>query len=331
MVWVLTADVSMENVIKALEVYLSRVLGVSSKIYPWESHNNLPVFLIESYHFFCVDLFGNSCLLMVIKEGRGETPVLLKKHRNQVQKYWPGPCVIVQESMTSYNRKRLIEHRVPFIVPSNQMYLPDLGLDLREHFRSSKTAKKTLSPATQAVAISFLCGKITKGDTTTELMRKLGYSRMTLVRAFNELRKARVGEVCRKGRELCWSFEGTKQELWGQLEALLRSPVRKRVWVKDSSFNIKAGLTALAEKSMLSGPKIPVYASFVEDWRKKTNIETLPVPEGASAEVELWSYSPCLFSTKGIVDPFSLYLSLKDEEDERVESALKGMMEEVVW
>jgi hypothetical protein len=29
----------------------------------------------------------------------------------------------------------LIEQKVSFIVPGNQLYLPDLGLDLREYFR----------------------------------------------------------------------------------------------------------------------------------------------------------------------------------------------------
>ena len=37
--------------------------------------------------------------------------------------------------MASYERKRLIEQKVPSIVPGNQLYLPDLGLDLREYFR----------------------------------------------------------------------------------------------------------------------------------------------------------------------------------------------------
>jgi hypothetical protein len=39
-----------------------------------------------------------------------------------------------------------------------------------------------------------------------------------------------------------------------------------------------------------------------------------------------------MLSTEETVDPFSLYLSLKDTEDERIESALAEMMEkEVQW
>ncbi len=32
-----------------------------------------------------------------------------------------------------------IAQKVPFIVPGNQLYLPDLGLDLREYFRQRMT------------------------------------------------------------------------------------------------------------------------------------------------------------------------------------------------
>jgi len=40
--------------------------------------------------------------------------------------------VYVRTRMTAFNRKRLIEQKVPFIVPGNQMYLPTLAIDLRE-------------------------------------------------------------------------------------------------------------------------------------------------------------------------------------------------------
>ena len=43
--------------------------------------------------------------------------------------------VYVTGALASYERKRLIEQKVPFMVPGNQLYLPDLGIDLREYFR----------------------------------------------------------------------------------------------------------------------------------------------------------------------------------------------------
>jgi hypothetical protein len=64
------------------------------------------------------------------------------------------PVVYVTGTLASYERKRLIEHKVAFLVPGNQLYLPDLGIDLREYFRRPPAAADTaLSPATQAMLI----------------------------------------------------------------------------------------------------------------------------------------------------------------------------------
>ncbi|EFB40206.1 MULTISPECIES: hypothetical protein [Parachlamydia] len=46
-------------------------------------------------------------------------------------------------------------------------------------------------------------------------------------------------------------------------------------------------------------------------------------------ELEVWNYDPELFAKDGIVDPFSLYLSLQESKDERVEGALEEMMEKI--
>jgi hypothetical protein len=47
--------------------------------------------------------------------------------------------------------------------------------------------------------------------------------------------------------------------------------------------------------------------------------------------LEIWSYSPVLFAKNGVADRFSIYLSLQGTEDERVESALEEMMEQIRW
>lgn len=62
-----------------------------------------------------------------------------------------------------------------------------------------------------------------------------------------------------------------------------------------------------------------------------TAIVELPGPEPQSYEIELWNYSPLLFQEDDVVDRFSLYLSLQDNADERVQSALEKMMEDALW
>ena len=45
-------------------------------------------------------------------------------------------------------------------------------------------------------------------------------------------------------------------------------------------------------------------------------------------QLEIWHYDSKLFGMKGKIDALSLYLSLKDNADERIQISLTEMMEE---
>ncbi len=323
----------MNNLIEALQRYLCQVLNVRTKICPWKEKGALPLFLVNSYGFYEITLLKQPCLLMIAKKETAATPAAVKKHWEQVNKKWAGLCIYVQTTISAYNRQRLIQHRVPFIIPGNQMYLPDLGVDLRERFRQLIISRDFFSPATQAVVIYALCHEIDERFTPSELARKLDYSLMTLSRAFDELETAGIGEMLRQGRERWWLFKGSRRELWEQTKPLMRNPVKHRKWIRGKKSKIQAGLSALAHASMLSPPTIPVYAINLEEWKncQQSGTEELPIPEEATAELEIWHYNPYLFSVEDIVDPFSLYLSLEKIEDERIESALEEMMKKIEW
>ena len=57
----------------------------------------------------------------------------------------------------------------------------------------------------------------------------------------------------------------------------------------------------------------------------------LDIAEYNASVLEVWSYSPKLFGKQGVVDRFSLFLSMREDNDERVQSALKDMMEQIEW
>ncbi len=213
------------------------------------------------------------------------------------------------------------------------MYLPHLGIDLREHFRRFHAKKdKAFSPASQAVVIYALIRQTNENLTSSHLAKKLGYTLMTINRVFAELEVAQIGELCQKGRERCWTFSD-KRTLWKQTTPFLCSPVKKRLWLKSHQLKIIAGLTALSHLSLLAPPLLPVFAASMHEWKiwQKLGFEELPSAEGADIQLEIWHYDPDLFAKNNIADPFSLYLSLKANQDERIESALEEMMEKIEW
>ena len=108
---------------------------------------------------------------------------------NQIRRLVLGSC-----ALASYERKRLIEQKVPFLVPGNQLYLPDLGINLREYFRKPPVAPDTaLSPATQAMLIIVLLRKPWRAEwQPAEVVNELGYTAMTLSLAVKELTGAGI-------------------------------------------------------------------------------------------------------------------------------------------
>jgi hypothetical protein len=85
---------------------------------------------------------------------------------------------------------------------------------------------------------------------------------------------------------------------------------------------------------MLAPPACDTQALSREDWqalRQQHQVIEVPDQDPDALEIEVWSYSPAQFSDGDLVDPLSLYLSLKDGDDERVAASLEELMGKVKW
>jgi hypothetical protein len=324
------------KVIEELKEYLDLTLGLHVKVKPWRKQDELPFFLADLYDFYEIALLKNVCVLMLAKGKDEITPSAIEKHKQEIEKKGAGKCIYVHQSISPYNRARLIQHHTSFIIPGNQMYLPEFGIDLREHFKLQKKHGKYLSPAAQITIIYVLIKGIPKKLTPSMLAKHLGYSIMSINRAFAEFNAAKIGEVRKEGRELFWTISNRK-ELWAETKKIMRSPVKNRIWLKKiaslKNFKVFSGLSALSYYSLLNPPSLPTYAlsSNILKNLKLSKDEILPFSDGAAAEIEIWQYDPLLLRQDKYVDPFSLYLSLEGSGNERVEMALEQMMENIKW
>jgi hypothetical protein len=78
----------------------------------------------------------------------------------------------------------------------------------------------------------------------------------------------------------------------------------------------------------------PIYALGGDEWKalkQRGAFLKAASAEPGTVELELWRYAPDLFASHGRVDRLSLYLSLRETRDERVEAALEQMMEQLPW
>ncbi|MBI4578626.1 MAG: hypothetical protein HY718_02935 [Planctomycetes bacterium] len=317
--------------------YIQETLGLDLHPVPWAGQARLPFLLRDRYRCYRVEILDAACLLMMDAGDEEQSPATIRKHMENLQAHAGGLVIYVRERVTGYNRKRLIEHKVPFVIPGNQMYLPMLGIDLREHFVKLRSQPAEFSPSAQVVVIYWLLSGKDEVLTPSAMAERLKYSPMTMTRAFNELEETRLGKFTTRGRERCVVFSAPKRELWLKAQPFLRSPVRRRHHVRTSYVpgpGVRAGLTALAQYTMLAEPARPVFAVRGREWariRPHHEAHLVPAQEPQATEIEIWSYDPSLFAENGLADRLSLYLSLKGSQDERVEAALEEMLERLRW
>jgi len=316
--------------------YLHEALGVTVRPANWPS-GRLPLFLREGYAFSKADILGQPCLFMVDRGAGEPSPVIVRKHMDQVRGKWDGEIIYVRGQVAAYQRKRLIEQKVPFLVPGNQMYLPMLGIDLREHFRTLRETPPAFSPATQAFVLhTLLRGQEGETFTPGDVAERLSYTKMTMSRTFDELEGDQIAEVSKRGRERCLTFVETRRALWEKARPFMRNPVKQRRhihWHGGRRPGIVAGLSALAQYTMLAAPGNVVIAMSSKDWKvlPQRTVKTRVDSDPDAVEVEIWSYNPQLLAKDDVVDRLSLFLTLQDREDERVEQSLEQLMEAVEW
>ena len=161
---------------------------------------------------------------------------------------------------------------------------------------------------------------------------------MTMSRAIDDLASHDLVEVLPEGRQKRVIFKDTRRTVWKKALPFLRSPVQKRVFVENESFSmgVLAGLAALSQVTMIVPPVRQIRAITSKEWKAiQTNAKLRIIPKAsadlAPLELEIWKYEPKLLSTNGMVDPLSLYLSLMDENNERVEAAREDLLEGIEW
>ena len=325
----------------AVRNYLHEALGIPMPdVKPWARADELPYFLRDVFQFSELGLLGHPIVLAMARAKHQQSLSEVRTWLDKVRAVADQPAVYVTDALASYERRHLIEQKVPFIVPGNQLYLPDLGLDLREYFRQrSPAAEAALSPSAQAMLITALLHQPWQAEwQPSKVAEALGYTPMTLSRAVKELTAGGLATAYTVGRSRWLRMEQPPEQVWERAKPALRTPVKRTVWVvaKGSAANRPgrlAGLSALARYSMLTEPKWPVYALSAAEWKDATDagVRELPEPVAGAHEWQLWSYSPALVPDTATVDSLSLMLSLQDNADDRVQLALDELKGTFRW
>ena len=314
--------------------YLKDALGVEAEINPVKSERlkALPIYLTDAYSFHIIKLYRQDILLVYVNNGF--TTDSLRKHIDTIRAKFEMITVAVINQLEAYKRIRLIEKKVPFIIPGKQMYLPDLLIDLKEYGLTPRKQVQTMQPATQLLLLYHLQVGSLEGINLKGIAEKLLYNGMTITRAAFYLHN--MGLCTLQGtKDKFLQFKSKNRELWEKVEPLMSNPIKSTQYYSGGVLEenlYRTNNNALAYYTNLNDDVVdyfavrPGYMRFLGG----ANLQKTGLLEGNIC-IEEWKYDPALLTKGKYIDPLSLYLCFRKNPDERIEMALEQIIMNIKW
>lgn len=311
--------------------YLYQVLGIRTEFLDGHSGFEQPNHIRSNYRLQSVALDGRPVIF--VYPNTEMLPVnLVKKHLEIIRKTANKPAVLVPERLTSRQKAYLLREHIPFIVTGRQIYLPFMAVYLQESGEGASQSLTEMLPSAQLLLLYCIYHGC-RNFQVSEAARELGFTPMSMSRASRQLKEMNLVRTEKIGVHKIIFSEKSPRELFSSAKALMKSPVKRTVYVSKSEIHGKetfllSGYSALSEYSMINPSHVECFATdsiaslgaFVS--MKLQNSDD-------QCALELWCYDPKRLSSGDCVDRLSLALSLSNEKDERVQEAVEQMLDEV--
>lgn len=315
-----------------IEKELEKAFGLSFAISEHKEKNGLPRYLSTGRKIYKAQY--EQFDFYIIKLPSAIDSRVLYKEKLLYEEKFGAPVAFWFETLTKNNRNAYVKHHLPFMMVPTQIYLPFLGILFSKKFTGAEgSALLQLTVNAQMILLYLLYNK--QADyTKKELALRLGLDPVYVTRGTKELLSRGFIAEKRKGRSVEVGLTIDSKELFNVASSVLSSPVSNVIYVRKTEDVVrlpKALDFALSEISMLNPPEIAVYACFKKS-RIVDKFEIIDEPgwekPSEICKVEMWNYDPVKLCENGIVDKLSLYASLKDTKDPRVQGELENVLEE---
>ncbi len=319
---------------KELNRYVEETLGGLIEWRPGGAIPGLSQHFKLSFEISKGRLLGTDCLFLLGDRAK-EFPVpVLERQLATLKERTQFPLVLVFDQLPGRTAERLVKRRISFVVVGRQLYLPFLLAHLRKEPTRSHSVpdSKPLSPAAESILVGQLLGARFQSKIGAEVAKVLKHSVMTASKAIRELEERGLCQLQIVGRRKLLSFE-ERAVLWESAKKILRNPVQSIKYL-DTKPNVPwalAGLSALSKQSLLAEDRqqtIAIYRRDIFQSKNPNSLQSLD-SESSSYKIEVWNRKPWLFSNDKTIDPISLYLTLRSEPDERVQTELAGVMKRI--
>ena len=318
-----------------IEKEIYKAFNLKCKVKPIKI-KGLPLYMISGRKLYHIILEDTSFLLVELSDAEKIGSIALKKQLEQYSEKSNLNVAYCFNSLTRIQRDALISKSIPFISFPDQIYLPFLGVMLSNRFKNKLQVRSdSMMPATQCLFLYLLYNSEQKYVIKKEAAEKLKLTRTSITRASEQLKQMGLISEDVVGKEIRMMAVESGVRLYELAKDYLINPVQKIVSaeIKDKDGFCMAGESVLSKHTLLARPKEDSLAIYKGNYTTSGIIEIDPKwqEDVQYVNIELWKYDPVLFAKNGEVDPVSLAMSLKDNEDERVQGELETFLEEYEW
>lgn len=270
---------------------------------------------------------------MIIMEPVGENnfpPLRLKFHADRVSTAYGLPAVMYFDQIEFYQRQRLRERGVYFLIGNRYAYLPSLIINAK---MTDKKPVQILTPVAQYLLLYHLQVANLTNKTARELEQITPFLYTTLTRAINVLVELRLCEIkLDEARFKHLIFIDDKQALWEQAKPYLINPISNVSYTDKLAIDHVwpiAGINALSHYSMLNPEQMQTYALTDAELKQLQTSRLVALnPIDGAYRLEKWIYPP--IAKDGYVDRLSLALTLKEDDDPRVEKEVEHIIKDAL-
>ena len=310
--------------------YLEELTGCKTRtlVHTERDDEKLPLAISCCYSFCDVEFMETIITIAIPTEQENISPMQLAKHQAKMMNVFHRPVVFALEFVASYNISRLTQAKVNFIVPGKLIFIPSLLIVLREQKNSTKVMSEKMPPVAQLLVLYHLEKGTIDGLVTSEIAELTGMAYPTISVALRWLASNNIITLV-GSKQKHVQIELSKVELWKKTLPLMSSPIERILFTDTKpSGCLIAGETAMGYYTMLAEPSTPVIA--IDKTTAKKNAALMNKLYG-EIKVEVWKYSPSFLSEDGYIDRLSLYLCMKDNDDERIQLECDTLLEEMKW
>lgn len=305
------------------------ILGLKLNYTKWNKEKQLPLFILNDFLVQKAIINDIECLSLTPKEDLPTLPAF-KKQLSIIKEIENVPIFLQLDVISSFRRQNLLKNKIPFILKDKIVYLPFMATYLTNTQYEEKTIEK-ISLATQLLFTWILYQNANKYY-VSDAVKSLGFSNMTLTRAYRQLCATQLLEEHKDGRKIFLTKKLSKVELFNKMKPYLQSPfytqgyILKKEITKDM---IPASEFAFSQHTHLNPPKLKTYA-IEKKHSKNIKLQRECYSYDEQVKLQIWKYNPLIFSpNQKKIDVISLILSLLGKEDARLDIEIENLLKKI--